>query len=99
MSPWAFFMQSRELSIVGWNIFLCIVLGLMLSNALYLVMAILQLIEVCLTMILCALVFACLPMFAITSIQCACSVGFVGSGGIFRLLNSIRDFMSGWFWR
>ena len=29
MSPWAFCMQSRELSIVGWKIFLCIVLGLM----------------------------------------------------------------------
>ena len=71
----------------------------MLSSALYLVMAFLQLIEVCLTMILCASIFALRPIFAISSIQCVCSEGFVGSGGTFRLLSSSRDFMSGWFWR
>ena len=57
------------------------VLGFMLSNALYFVIAVLQLIVVCLTIILCASVFAFLPMLAISSIHCVCSVGFVGRGG------------------
>jgi hypothetical protein len=49
---WGSFMQSNELSVDGWKIFLWIVLGLVLSRALYFVMAILQLIVVCLMVIL-----------------------------------------------
>ena len=70
MCPWAFCRQSRELSIVGWKIFLCIVLDLMLSSALYFVMAVLQLIEVCLTMILCASVFATTYIDSATRTSC-----------------------------
>ena len=71
----------------------------MLSSARYFVMAFLQLVEVCLTMILCASIFAFRPMLAISSIHSACSGGFVGSGGTVRLLINVRDCMSGWFWR
>jgi hypothetical protein len=45
-------MQSSEFSVDGWKIFLWIFLGLELSEALYLVMEILQLIVVCLAVIL-----------------------------------------------
>jgi hypothetical protein len=46
------FMQSIEFSVDGWKIFLWIVLDLVLSRALYFLMAVLQLIEVCLEVIL-----------------------------------------------
>ena len=99
MSPLEFWMQSRELSIVGWNIFLCIILGFMLSNALYLVMTFLQLITVFLGIILCASSFTFRLMLAIFSIYCVYSVGFVGNVGISKLVNNVKDVMSGWFWR
>ena len=95
MSPLEFRMQSRELSIVGWNIFLYIVLGFILSNALYFVMAVLQLIAVCLTNILCASIFVFRPMWVIFSIHCVCFVGFVGRLDMFELFNSVKDVMSG----
>ena len=96
---WSFVCNLGELSIVGWNIFLCIVLGFMLSSALYFVMAVLQLIVVCLIIILCASIFAFRPMLAICSTHCVCSMGFVGRGGRFGLVNRVRDCMSEWFWR
>ena len=50
--------QSSILVVVGWKIFLWIILGLMVSSVRYLVMAILQLMAVCLVMILWASFFA-----------------------------------------
>ena len=52
MCPLEFWMQSSELVVVGLKILLCIALGLIFSRALYFVMAILQLIDVCLVIIL-----------------------------------------------
>jgi hypothetical protein len=62
-----------------------IVLGFMLSSALYFVKVVLHLIVVCLTIILCASIFAFRPMLVIFSIHCVYSIRFVGSGGIFKL--------------
>ena len=92
-------MQSREFSVVGWNIFLWMVLGLVLSRVLYFVMASLQLIDVCLEIILWTSILAILPMLARLSIHCVCSVGFVGRGGIMMFLIVCRVVMSGLLWR
>jgi hypothetical protein len=59
---------------VGWNIFLRMVFGLVLSSFLYFMMAVLQLIDVCLVMILYAWVLAFLLMVASLSIHCICYV-------------------------
>ena len=74
--------QSSILVVVGREIFLWIILGLMLSNVLYLVMAILQLIVVYLVMILWASFFAFFPMVACWSTHMWVSTGLVGSGGM-----------------
>ena len=50
--PCRFCRQSRELLVVGLNIFLWIILGLLFNRALYFVMVVLQLSTVCLVMIL-----------------------------------------------
>ena len=63
-------MQSRELSVVRWNIFLCMVFCFMLSSVLYFVMAVLQLSVVCLVTILYAWALAFLPILAMLSIHC-----------------------------
>ena len=78
---------------------LCIVLSLMLSRALYFVMAILQWSDVCLAMILCASALAFLPMLAMVSIDFLCSVGFVGRGGMLMFLIDSGGLMFGWLWR
>ena len=52
MSPLEFCIKSKELSVLRWNIILCMTLGFIFGRALYLIMAVLQLIVVCLTMIL-----------------------------------------------
>lgn len=67
----------------------------MLSNALYLVMTFLQLITVFLGIILCASSFTFRLMLAIFSIYCVYSVGFVGNVGISKLVNNVKDVMSG----
>ena len=72
--PLVFCIQSRELAVVGWNIFLCIIFSLIFSNVLYFVMAVLQLIDVCLVTILYVWVLAFLPMMASLSIHCMCFV-------------------------
>lgn len=61
--PCEFCMQSRKLSVVGWSIFLWMVLGLMLNRALHFVMATLQLIVVCLAVILYVAALAYWPMY------------------------------------
>ena len=63
---------------MGWNIFLCIVLGFMFNSALYFVMAVLQFIAVCLVVILWASSLAFLPMLAISSIHIVRSCGVCG---------------------
>ena len=67
-------MQSRELSVVGWNIFLCMVFGFVLSSVLYFVMAVLQLSVVCLVTILYIWALAFLPILVMLSIHCMYSV-------------------------
>lgn len=93
--PCIFWRQSRELLVVGLNIFLWMVLGLLLSRALYFVMAILQLIDVCLVMILWASLLAFLPILASSSTQVCKSAGLVGKGGILGVWINWRDMMSG----
>ena len=82
MVPCGFCMQSREFSVVGWNIFLWMDLGLVLSRVRYFLMAVLMLSMACLAVILYASFLAVLPIVANVSIHCACSVWLVGSGGM-----------------
>ena len=82
MCPCGFCMQSRVLVVVGWNIFLCMALGLVFSSDLYFVMVILQFMEVCLVIILWAVILAVFPMFAKSLIHVCKSLWLMGSGGI-----------------
>ena len=74
-------------------------LDFMCRIVLYFVMAVLQLIAVCLVVILCDSVLACLSMVANFSIHCWCSIWFVGRGMILMVGISSRDFISGLLWR
>ena len=56
--------------------------GFYVSKTLYFVMAVLQLIAVCLVVILWASSLVFLPMLVISSIKFLRSVGFIGRGGI-----------------
>ena len=96
MTPWGFCMQSRQLSVVGWNIFLWMVLGFVLSRVLYFLMAILQLIVVCLVVILYTSILSVFPIVARSSIHFICSVWLVGSGGMLIFKGASRAWMSGW---
>ena len=82
MVPCEFCMQSREFSVAGWNIFLWMDLGLVLSRVRYFLMPVLMLSMACLAEILYALFFVVLPIVANVFIHCACSVWLVGSGGM-----------------
>ena len=66
----------------GVEFFLCMALGLVFSSALYFVMTILQFMEVCLVIILWAVILAVFPMFAKSSIHVCKSLWLMGSGGI-----------------
>ena len=68
--------------VVGWNIFLWMTLDLILSRVLCFVMAVLQLIVVCLVVILYASALAVLPILARSSIHCLSPAWFVGSGDV-----------------
>lgn len=96
MIPCGFCMQSMQLSVVGWNIFLWIVLGLVLSRVLYFLMAVLMLSMVCLVVILYASIFAILPILAMVSIHFVCSVWLVGMGGIVVFICESSVAISGW---
>ena len=93
--PIGFCRQSSVLVVVGLNIFLWIILGLILSNVLYLVMVFLQLRPVCLVMILWASFFAFLAMLASCSIHVWMSIGLSGNGGILGVCMSCRLFIFG----
>ena len=97
MVPCEFWMQSMQFSVVGWNIFSWIVLGLVLSRVLYFFMAVLMLVMVCLVVILYASVLAVLPMVARVSIHLACSMWLVGMGGIFMFVCESNVVIYGWF--
>ena len=88
-------MQWRELAVVGWKIFLWIVFGLMFSNVLYFVIAVRQLIDVCLVTILCVWVLAFLPMVASLSIHCMYYIWLVGRGRVLIVGISSSDYISG----
>ena len=86
--------QSRELLVVGLNIFLWIVLSLLFSRALYFVMVVLQLSAVCLVMILWASVLAFFPILVSFSIHVCNYVGIVGKGGILSIWISCNVLMA-----
>ena len=93
--PCGFCMQSMKFSVVGWNILLWMVLGLVLSRILYFFMADLMLIIVCLVVILYASLLAVLPMAARVSIRFVCSVRLVGKGGMLIFSGESSVVMSG----
>lgn len=93
--PCVFCMQSMKFSVFGWNIFLWMVLGLVLSRILYFFMADFMLIMVCLVVILYASLLAVLPMAAKVSIHFVCSVRLVGKGGILIFSGESSVMMSG----
>ena len=67
----------------------------MFNNVLYFVIAVRQLIDVCLVTILCAWILAFLPMVASLSIYCMCSIWLVGRGRVLMMGISSSDCMSG----
>ena len=97
MVPFGLCMQSREFSVVGWNIFLWIDLGLVLSSVRYFLMAALMLSLACLAVILYASFLVVLPIVASASIHCVCSVWLVGSGGMCVFKDESNVIISGWF--
>lgn len=97
--PCGFCRQSNVLVVVGLNILLWIVLGLIFSKVLYLVMVVLQFSVVCLVMIFWASILAFFPMLASCSIYVRNSVGLRGSGGILGVCMSCRFRIFGLLWR
>ena len=80
-------------------IFFCGCLGLLLSKALYFVMVVLPLVDVCLVMILWASILVFLPILARSSTQVCKSTGLVGEGGMLGVWINCSDIMSGSLWR